>query len=84
MASPDLDSLLGRLSHLRRYRDGGPAAPHKPLTVLYALAELQAGRRHISFRATETALVPLLQAHWPQIGHPRVEDPFVRLSTDEF
>jgi putative restriction endonuclease len=47
------------------WKRGDQRAPHKPLLVLYALAELERGERWVSFREVDEKLQSLLVEFGP-------------------
>lgn len=79
----DDDDILQQIEGLRTYRKGQRRAPHKPLLLLFAIAELLQGRRRLPFSAVEAALTPLLNAYAPPVvGRHQPELPYWHLSTD--
>lgn len=65
----------------RRFTANGHRAPHKPLLILYALAQWQMGKRVILFAEAEERLNQLIR-DFGGIGYPRSSYPFVRLAND--
>ena len=55
--------ILDRVRRLRVNRSGTRRAPHKPLLLLHALAELQQGQRKLAFNDVERSLTPLLDVY---------------------
>lgn len=82
MTTP-LDSVLGKIARLRTYRRGERRAPHKPLLLLVAMAELARGKTRLTYPEVEKALEPLLRAFAPQVksGH-QPELPYWHLMSD--
>jgi len=76
-------NLLNRIHALRTYRQGDRRAPHKPLLILYAIAQLQHGNRSIPFDDVKQALDPLLAAYAPPVKRRhQPELPYWHLATD--
>jgi len=80
----DRSDILDRIRGLRTYRIGDRRAPHKPLLVLYAIAQLQRGERKLSCDNINRALSPLLAAYAPPVknGRHQPELPYWHLATD--
>jgi putative restriction endonuclease len=77
------DALLQQFRKLNVWRRGDERAPHKPLLVLYALGQLQAGKeRLIPFDQLEGPLESLLEEFGPPRKSPHPELPFYHLQTD--
>src|SRR5215471_9580649 len=77
------DTLIQRFRALNVWRRGDERAPHKPLLVLYALGQLQAGAaRFIPFDQLERPLERLLEEFGPPRKSPHPELPFYHLQTD--
>ena len=77
------DALLQRFRDLNVWRRGDERAPHKPLLILYALGQLQAGiDRLIPFDRLERPLEQLLEEFGPPRKSPHPELPFYHLQTD--
>lgn len=75
--------LLNRIHALRTYRQGDRRAPHKPLLILYAIAQLQHGNRSIPFEDVKQGLDPLLLAYAPPVKRRhQPELPYWHLATD--
>lgn len=73
--------FIDRLGKLRQFSATGRRAPHKPLLLLYALAQLKHhGRDRVKYRDAERVLTPLLQAYGPTGTRARVANPFARLA----
>jgi putative restriction endonuclease len=64
---PSPDTVRDRFGDLTVWKRGDQRAPHKPLLVLYALAELERGERWVSFREVDEKLQSLLV----EFGPPR-------------
>ncbi len=77
------DELLRRFRGLNVWRRGDERAPHKPLLVLYALGQLQAGAdRLIQFDRLEEPLSRLLEEFGPPRKSVHPELPFYHLQSD--
>lgn len=77
------DTLLRQFRDLNVWRRGDERAPHKPLLVLYALGQLQAGAdRLIPFDRLEGPLERLLEEFGPPRKSAHPELPFYHLQTD--
>ena len=59
---PSPKTVRDRLGDLTVWKRGDQRAPHKPLLVLYALAELERGERWVSFREV-TVLVKITRGN---------------------
>jgi len=75
-------SVLDRFESLSVWKRGTQRAPHKPLLVLYALAELERGHRWVSFRDVDRDLTELLDEFGPPRTRHHPEYPFWRLQND--
>lgn len=64
---PPSDPFLDRLRRLNVYRSGQRRAPHKPLLLLLAIAELLRGKATLPFSQVETQLAPLLEQYAPPV-----------------
>lgn len=80
----DFEPLLAALDEMLRYKEDGAQAPHKPVVVLDALAQLQHGNRQLSFVDCEARLGPIIRKHWHPARPARVEHPFWRLKSEAF
>jgi len=77
------DALIQRFRALNVWRRGDERAPHKPLLVLYALGQLQAGTgRLIPFDQLERPLERLLEEFGPPRKSTHPELPFYHLQND--
>ena len=77
------DALLRQFRELNVWRRGDERAPHKPLLILYALGQLQAGAaRLIPFDQLEGPLERLLEDFGPPRKSPHPELPFYHLQSD--
>jgi len=82
MATPN-PSLLSRFSSLNVWTRGSERAPHKPLLVLYALAELQRGHeRMLRFIDIDDKLKALLREFGPSQKSHDLEYSCFRLTND--
>ena len=76
-------TLLERVATLNTYRRGERRAPHKPLLLLVAVANLVHGRTRLTFDEVETALLPLLEAYAPPVaGRHSPDNPYWYLRSD--
>jgi putative restriction endonuclease len=76
--------LLERIKALNVYRSGDRRAPHKPLLLLVAIANLLEGRRELSFNEVERLLRPLLNAYAPPVrSRHQPELPYWHLQSDK-
>ena len=79
----DDEDFLQRVESIRTYRKGERRAPHKPLLLLYAIAELTRGRRQLSFLTVKEVLEPLLDAYAPPVAsRHQPELPYWHLASD--
>ena len=79
------DEYLDCVKRLTQWRRGDRRAPHKPLLILIALAEVQRdGDRLTPFLQIDEKLSPLLKQFGPPTAarQPKTEDPFRRLPKD--
>lgn len=75
--------LEDRFLNLNINRSGERRAPHKPLLVLYALSQLLAGKRELTFPEVEDKLSPLLAAYAPPVtGKHQPVLPYWHLKSD--
>lgn len=75
--------LKQRLQKLSVWRKGDQRAPHKPLLILYALAQFKAKKeKWVSYQEMKPKLTKLLMEFGPQRQSYHPEQPFVRLTTD--
>ncbi len=80
-----MDSVawLERVGAMRQWQTRGTHAPHKPLLILYALAQLQrTGSSRVRFVDAEGSLKQLLVEYGPPGTRPTPQYPFVRLVND--
>lgn len=77
----DEREVLRRFEAIKPWSKGGKRAPHKPLLILYALGQLQKGKRAIHWNEAEEPLRELFY-HYGVSGLPRPEYPFIRLAND--
>jgi putative restriction endonuclease len=79
------DDLRSRVTALSRWRRAGEQAPHKPLLLLLALADLHnEGRRWLPYSEAEGRLRSLLTEFGPHRAQAAANYPFWRLQTDGF
>lgn len=76
------NELKGIFANLSIWKKKGQRAPHKPLLLLYALAELQRGDTVLPYIQVREKLKKLLIEFGPPRKSYHPEEPFVRLSTD--
>ena len=77
------DEILRAFDRINVWSRGSERAPHKPLLVLYALAQLALGEpRAIAFRDVATKLRDLLKEFGPSRKSYHPEHPFWWLQTD--
>lgn len=75
--------LLSAVSSLNIWKKLDQRAPHKPLLILYALGQLQAGNRQwLSYKEVSDDLKKLLIDFGPYRKSYHPEQPFVRLRND--
>ncbi|TMV10333.1 hypothetical protein FGK63_04545 [Ruegeria sediminis] len=76
--------LLQRFDSIRIFAKGGKLAPHKPLLLLYALAQLKKERiERIAFTDAEVTVDPLIQTYGPFDAKTTVAYPYARLANDK-
>lgn len=76
--------FLKQLNELKVFNRDGRRAPHKPLTVLYALGQLQTGITNLLYSEVQKDLDGLIQNFLPSDRAPRSQYPFCRLQSDGF
>lgn len=74
--------LKERITNLTVWKRKGQRAPHKPLLLLLALSELQAGKKVLTYESTRVKLKELLVEFGPRRKRYCPEEPFVRLTSD--
>lgn len=78
------DKLLEHVRALNVNRSGNRRAPHKPLLLLVAIANLVKGRRELDFNEVERLLRPLLNAYAPPVrSRHQPELPYWHLQSDK-
>lgn len=76
-------ALLERFASIRIFGKGGKLAPHKPLLLLYALAQLKSAQiERIAFTDAEAVVGPLIQTYGPFRSKTSVTYPYARLAND--
>lgn len=76
-------NLIDAVSGVARWRRGDEFAPHKPLTLLYALGRIaQGSQRLFSFAESRSPLTELLVEFGPKRESIHPEYPFQRLCND--
>lgn len=79
------EAFLSRIASVRRAVQDGRRAPHKPLVLLYALAQLRnTDRARFGFAEAEPVIAPLLRQFAPPVREVVVANPFLRLENDGF
>ena len=76
------NSILNRVCSLKIWKRGDETAPHKPILLLYVIANLSKQQRLHSFVAVENALSPLLRAVLENKNVVEPRYPFWRLQND--
>ncbi|MFC5700717.1 phosphorothioated DNA-binding restriction endonuclease [Cohnella faecalis] len=76
------EELRKRIANLSIWKKNGQRAPHKPLLLLFALAQLQQNQTILSYADTRAKLRKLLFEFGPPRKSYHPEEPFVRLTTD--
>ena len=78
------DDIVGRFDSIRIFAKDRNLAPHKPLLLLYALAEFRnRNRERIDFNDAEKTVGPLIRQYTSLNTNARVADPFGRLANDK-
>lgn len=79
------EELIKRIKNIRINKNGDKRAPHKPLLLLYALANLQRNStRLMLYRDVKGDLRDLLLEFGPSVEYRHsTEDPFLRLYNDK-
>ena len=75
------EELLRKIASINTWSNGERRAPHKPLLILYALGQLQAGKTQLLYSDHYQHLARMLKT----FGSPRLQRPqypFVRLAND--
>lgn len=70
------------MSNLSIWKKSGQRAPHKPLLILYALAQLQRAQSVLPYTEVREKLKKLLFEFGPPRKSYHPEQPFVRLTSD--
>lgn len=78
----DREQLLTKMRTLRIWRRRGQLAPHKPLLLLYALANLREGRSVLKYEDVDRDLATLFEKFGFAHGSVHTEYPFWRLQND--
>ena len=74
--------ILGKFENLRVWANGDQRAVHKPLLILYALAQLQAGHAELLYETVDEPLKELLKNFGPNSKAYHTQYPFWRLQSD--
>jgi putative restriction endonuclease len=74
--------VLDRVQTLNVWKRGGERAPHKPLLLLYALAQASHGERDIPYVQVDEVLRGLLMEFGPSRKQYHPELPFWHLQSD--
>ena len=78
------DDIVGRFDSIKIFAKDKRLAPHKPLLLLYALAELKNKKRErIDFNDAEKTVGPLIRQYGSFNTQARVAYPFERLANDK-
>ncbi len=78
------EQLLERIRSINVNRSGDRRAPHKPLLLLVAIANLLQGKHELSFTEVESLLRPLLNAYAPPVsGQHEPKLPYWHLRSDQ-
>ena len=78
------DDIVGRFDSIRIFAKDRKLAPHKPLLLLYALAEFRnRNSERIEFNDAEKTVGPLIRQYASRNTKARVADPFGRLANDK-
>lgn len=75
------NDVLRKFEAIKPWRKSGKRAPHKPLLILYALGQLQAGKEELFWNDSEESLKDLFFDYGIS-SIPRPEYPFIRLAND--
>ncbi|MCA1292223.1 HNH endonuclease [Paenibacillus sp. alder61] len=78
----EASELIEKLSNLSIWKKNGQRAPHKPLLILLAFAQLQQNNRSLLYELVRGKLKRLLIEFGPSRKSYHPEEPFVRLTTD--
>lgn len=78
----DRATFLRYIEQISVWSRGAERAPHKPLLLLLALAELQRGHDNLPYKEVEAPLKRLLEEFGPSRGRYHPEFPFWFLQTD--
>src|SRR5210317_726256 len=77
------DQFLNQIRTLNVHHRGDRRAPHKPLLLLLAIADLLQGKREVPFEEAERKLKPLLNAYAPPVqARHQPELPYWYLRSD--
>ena len=77
------ETLLTNIKNMNIWKKHDQRAPHKPLLILYALAQLQANQKQwLDYRIVSEDLRRLLIDFGPYRKSYHPEQPFVRLAND--
>lgn len=83
VADMNRENLLVSINNINIWKQHDQRAPHKPLLLLYALAQLQSGHKQwLSYREVSDDLKKLLIDFGPYRKSYHPEQPFVRLKND--
>jgi putative restriction endonuclease len=78
----EASDLKEKLSNLTIWKKNGQRAPHKPLLILLAFAQLQQNYTSLPYEFVRDKLKKLLMEFGPPRKSYHPEEPFVRLTTD--
>jgi putative restriction endonuclease len=75
--------LKHRIENISIWKKGDQRAPHKPLLILYTLAQIKSNKsRYIPYKIVKEKLIGLLMEFGPKRKSYHPEEPFVRLVND--
>lgn len=77
------NNIIDRFSNIKSWKQGSVRAPHKPLLLLYLLAEFARGNSNFVFSKIENDIRSLLRDFGPNRRSYDVNYPFWRLQNDK-
>lgn len=75
------EKLFKDIHNIKQHKRHGEVAPHKPLLLLYSLAQWERGIKQISWNSHEERLTKMLHSVKPSAN--KMEEPFIRLARDK-